>query len=315
MSEMEDEAPTRQAGPRPADELTINQGDRPTTSSLLPKLLQSTEFKNVAAWIHTRRQHGGVVPPLTQFHPQDCHLHFPTLSCRPFHDDRSAHPASLAEAVQLLETLSPLVRRELDGLRNKSGFQPFRGRAASRPTSSDGVGHLTHDSGDWSVFYLFAGAVNCSAQQEMCPRTTRMIRGIPRQCYSAFFSVIAPETHICAHCGPGNYRLRLHLGLHVPTGNSCQIRCADQFRSWSEGEVLVLDDSFEHEVWNHSSQPRVVLCVDVWHPDFSDAEVNFLERTLLRGDSRVVSKGDSLIAQVMAAYRDSENASLFAGLP
>ena len=37
-------------------------------------------------------------------------------------------------------------------------------------------------------------------------------------------------------------------------------------RSWVEGKVTVFDDSFEHEVWNPSARPRVVLLLDVWHP-------------------------------------------------
>ena len=36
----------------------------------------------------------------------------------------------------------------------------------------------------------------------------------------------------------------------------------------------MFDDSFEHEAANeHSDQPRVVLVVDFWHPDFDDEEV------------------------------------------
>ena len=156
-----------------------------------------------------------------------------------------------------------VIRKELDDLRHAAGFQPFRGRSDARPAASDGIGHLTHDAGDWSVYYLSAGGVDCSAQQARCPKTARLLRGLPCANASAFFSVLAPGTHICAHCGPGNYRLRLHLGLHVPQGEGCRIRCADQVRRWREGEVLVLDDAFEHEVWNEAASPRVVLCVDV----------------------------------------------------
>lgn len=36
---------------------------------------------------------------------------------------------------------------------------------------------------------------------------------------------------------------------------------------WSEGQVLLLDDSFEHAVWNTGSKTRLILIVDVWHPD------------------------------------------------
>ncbi|KAL1526492.1 hypothetical protein AB1Y20_015202 [Prymnesium parvum] len=283
-------------------------------SQLLDKLERSPDFRHVAAWIAARRRHGGVVPPLSPFHEAGCPLLFPTLESRPFHDEPLERPPVLAEAVLLLERLAPVVRKELDALRHTTGFQPFRGRSNSRPSAPDGIGHLTHDAGDWSVFYLFAGGVDCSMQQGLCPRTTKLIRGIPHQSNSAFFSILSPGTHICPHCGPGNYRLRLHLGLHVPPGDGCRIRCADQIRTWEENQVLVLDDSFEHEVWNETDLPRVVLCVDIWHPSFSAAEVRLLEKTLQRGDMQVVAQGGSLISRVMRSYSNRSNAPLFDGL-
>jgi len=41
-------------------------------------------------------------------------------------------------------------------------------------------------------------------------------------------------------------------------------------RGWSEGEVLAFEDSFEHEVWQEANEDRIVLVVDIWHPDLSD---------------------------------------------
>jgi aspartyl/asparaginyl beta-hydroxylase (cupin superfamily) len=58
--------------------------------------------------------------------------------------------------------------------------------------------------------------------------------------------VCAAGTHLKPHCGPTNHRLRLHLGLVVPEGS--QMISGGETHGWSEGKVLVLDDSFEHEV-------------------------------------------------------------------
>lgn len=49
-------------------------------------------------------------------------------------------------------------------------------------------------------------------------------------------------------------------------------------RTWEDGKVLVFDDSFEHEVWNHSDQVRIVLFMNFWHPCFSAEEIAVLER-------------------------------------
>jgi aspartyl/asparaginyl beta-hydroxylase (cupin superfamily) len=82
------------------------------------------------------------------------------------------------------------------------------------------------------------------------------------------------------HCGPTNARLRLHLGLVVPDG--CSIRVGDEVRSWVEGRCLLFDDSFEHEVWNDADEERLVLIVDVWHPDLKtdDQRKRHLEKEL-----------------------------------
>jgi hypothetical protein len=42
--------------------------------------------------------------------------------------------------------------------------------------------------------------------------------------------------------------------------------------------LLSTKDSFEHEAGNSSStEPRVVLVIDIWHPDLTDEEIRFLE--------------------------------------
>jgi aspartyl/asparaginyl beta-hydroxylase (cupin superfamily) len=40
---------------------------------------------------------------------------------------------------------------------------------------------------------------------------------------------------------------------------------------------VVFDDSFEHEAWNRSDKPRVVLVLDVWHPELEPAEKKFFK--------------------------------------
>ena len=47
------------------------------------------------------------------------------------------------------------------------------------------------------------------------------------------------------------------------------VRCC---RTWQEGKVLVIDDSFEHDVWNEGTESRFVLIVDIWHPELTEEE-------------------------------------------
>lgn len=88
----------------------------------------------------------------------------------------------------------------------------------------------------------------------------------------SFFSTLHPKSSIAAHSAPMNFRVRVHLPLLVPEMGSCGIRVGPITRTWSEGKALVLDDSYEHEVWNETESRRVILLVDLWHPDVTMQE-------------------------------------------
>jgi len=45
------------------------------------------------------------------------------------------------------------------------------------------------------------------------------------------------------------------------------MRVGDETRTVQEGKCVVFDDSWEHEAWNDGDGTRVVLILDVWHPD------------------------------------------------
>jgi len=84
---------------------------------------------------------------------------------------------------------------------------------------------------------------------------------------TAFFSILSPDKHIPAHKGPFNGVLRYHLGLIVPEPKEkCRIRVHDQMKTWDEGQSLIFDDTYEHEVWNETAGFRVVLFVDFVRP-------------------------------------------------
>lgn len=47
----------------------------------------------------------------------------------------------------------------------------------------------------------------------------------------------------------------------------------DKMVTWKHQEPLFFDDSYEHAVWNDSSENRVVLLFDLWHPHLTQAEI------------------------------------------
>jgi len=171
------------------------------------------------------------------------------------------------------------MREELLALRSSGGFQPYRSPGAANSThAADAFGRKGTDAGAWNVFYLELHNVDFAQNRAKCPKTCALLDAVPRKYGHAFFSAVAPETHITKHNGPTNKKLRCHLPLVVPaSAGACRLRVADDTRAVCEGSTLVFDDSFEHEAWNDDPMhARIVLVVDVWHPDLSLRETKFL---------------------------------------
>ena len=182
------------------------------------------------------------------------------------------------------------VRDELLALRSQRGFQPLKlpnwASKTNTIASPDGSGSVSHDKGDWNVFYLYLHEVPFPENCERCPVTTRLLKGLGNRSYThAFFSALTPGTHIIKHHGPTNKKLRVHMPLVGARGS--ELRVADQILRGEEGKCMVFDDSFEHEAWHHGDTTRVVLVFDVWHPDLTDKEVqflSFLQRSRMRAE-------------------------------
>src|SRR5215469_14060389 len=118
---------------------------------------------------------------------------------------------------------------------------------------------------DWKVYPLDIMGVRPPAFCARCPRTTALLDGIPGL-FEAFFSILEGGKSIPAHEGPYRGYLRYHLGLVVPEKDPPSIRLKDQVYTWKEGESVLFDDSWEHEVYNQSDRDRVVLIVDIRRP-------------------------------------------------
>ena len=134
-------------------------------------------------------------------------------------------------------------------------------------------------TGNWDVAFLYERGRRHEEVCAACPVTTRGVETHPAIRTMAgmiYVSRMRGQTHIEAHRGPTNMRVRCHLGIEVPDGD-CAIRVGDQTRRWTEGRCLVFDDYFVHEAWNHTDRDRLVLIVDLWHPGLSDTEVILLE--------------------------------------
>ena len=102
---------------------------------------------------------------------------------------------------------------------------------------------------------LFENGTWAEAGCAAAPATCALVAstGIPAAArWQVKFSALRPGRRVLPHTGPTNTRVRAHLGLKVPQGSRqvppSRLRIADVVTGWTEGEYLVIDDSFEHEV-------------------------------------------------------------------
>ena len=84
--------------------------------------------------------------------------------------------------------------------------------------------------------------------------------------YPVIFQILKPTPQILPHKGYTKMVLRCHLPLIVPAGELCGLRVGNEIKHWKEGELLIFDDSFEHEAWNNSDENRIVLMFDIPNP-------------------------------------------------
>ena len=171
--------------------------------------------------------------------------------------------------VKELQAATPAIQRELRRVFARAEpIPPFQDISPEQRS-------ITRDD-RWKTYVLFAYGVRANRNCRECPDTAAALERIPGM-KTALFSILSPRKHIPAHRGPYKGLLRCHLGLVVPDG--CRIRVDSQHAGWNEGQVLIFDDTFEHEVWNDGDSPRVVLFIDFMRP--MHAPVSWLNHAVM----------------------------------
>jgi aspartyl/asparaginyl beta-hydroxylase (cupin superfamily) len=119
---------------------------------------------------------------------------------------------------------------------------------------------------NWRTFFLYGFGEQLKKNCAQAPFTTSLLQQVPKIEIS-WFSILSPGYHIPPHQGVSKGILRAHLGLIIPKdAESCRIRVDNEYRIWKPGQIFVLDDTYEHEVWNSTSDERVILIFDFDRP-------------------------------------------------
>lgn len=138
---------------------------------------------------------------------------------------------------------------------------------------------ILEKEGRWQQLVLFGKGYEsfpdhiCKVAEKTCKLLKLFPEALNCPTGTIKFSVIESSAHVLPHVGQTNAKLRAHLALSVPhRGQEMRprMRVATETVHWREGEVLIFDDSFEHEVWNESNGTRIVLIVDFNHPELDE---------------------------------------------
>lgn len=173
-----------------------------------------------------------------------------------------AHAAIRAEALAVLPTLPNVPR--------------FHDLMPQQADISD------HDGRDWRMFILKAYGVDVPEHLARCPTAARLLAACP-DVVSCVFSFLAPHKHIPQHRGPFRGILRFHLMLSMPKDGAgrpaCELNIDGKPYLLDEGDCLLWDDTYRHEVWNRSERVRIALLLDVWRKNMP-VDMELFSRTL-----------------------------------
>ena len=153
----------------------------------------------------------------------------------------------------------PEIRRELDQiLRQEEAIPPFRDFAP---------GHeRIVEARDWRSFFFWGYGYPVPPNLARCPRTAAAVARVPGL-VSAIYSVVAPGAHIRRHSGVNKSIMTAHIGLRVPANaERCRMEVDGDMVVWREGQAVVIDDTYPHEVWNDTDETRVVLLIQFRRP-------------------------------------------------
>ncbi|HZL60957.1 MAG TPA: aspartyl/asparaginyl beta-hydroxylase domain-containing protein [Pseudolabrys sp.] len=150
-----------------------------------------------------------------------------------------------------------------------------------------------NDGRDWRVFIMKAYGVTVQNNLQRCPTVAALLDDAP-EVVSAILSFLAPGKHVPEHRGPFRGILRFHLMLSMPRdGNgvpACVMNIDGVPYRLGDGESLLWDDTYSHEVWNRSDQVRIALLLDVWRRDMP-FDIALLSQAILLATKTAIRMG------------------------
>jgi len=182
-------------------------------------------------------------------HQRPRFLYFPGLPEGPFHD-----PALQGWLATLL-----------------AGIDDIRAEALALVHGQPGDGTARQ------AYFLYRAGMRNEDSRQRFPKTSALLDSTklesePFQLPEVFISVVPAGWRSASEHGGSNTRLTLQLALQLPAaGGAVHVHGAPK-HAWKEGEAVMFDPSFLHEMENLGDGPCVLLEIDCWNPHLSGAE-------------------------------------------
>ncbi|MEP5569256.1 MAG: aspartyl/asparaginyl beta-hydroxylase domain-containing protein [Halioglobus sp.] len=214
--------------------------------------------------------------PFTYQHKQQrpSLFYLPSLPAYPWHNLQNT------PWVESLETQSEAIHREFSSAQEAllNLGRPYLGAGMNLGNQ---FAHL-QGSLNWTALDLYRDGELQTEVAKHFPLTLSLLHeaplyGMDEHPFEVFFSVLKPGQHIKPHFGLSNHSLTVHMPLIIPP--ACSISVNGERRSWSDGQILVFDDSFIHEAINSSQEARVVLIFSIWNPHLQADERLAIQRS------------------------------------
>lgn len=126
---------------------------------------------------------------------------------------------------------------------------------------------LIESGSKWKTFSLAFWDIHFKKNARKAPLTYSIFKSIDGA-VSCSVSILEAGSRIKPHRGDTDGIIRCHLPISIPGKlPESGFRVGDSIREWKPGNLLLFNDSQEHEAWNLTASERIILIIDIIRPE------------------------------------------------
>ncbi len=120
----------------------------------------------------------------------------------------------------------------------------------------------------WKTMGIYFWKFIIKENYKKCPETIKILKTIPGLT-SFSLSVLEPGSNINPHQGDTDAIIRCHVGIDIPgTLPVCGFQVGTEIKPWANGITLPFCDAHTHTAWNHTTEKRLILILDVMREEY-----------------------------------------------